>query len=108
MTLVGPRPLTDADLCLMRCEDSSAYKRRSRINSKPGITGYWQVYGNREKGAEDLMDKDEYYEKNKSFALDMKIMIKTLIIMITASHSDSIVGEKINHSDKFEIRLKSA
>ena len=91
MSLVGPRPLNVQDLLIMKRDQPQHYERRSRICSEPGITGYWQVFGNRDEGVENLLEKDEYYEQNKSLSLDLKIMIKTLSVIIMAGHSDSIV-----------------
>ena len=91
MSLVGPRPLNIQDLQIMKRTQPQHYERRNRINSKPGITGCWQVYGKRDLGAENLLSEDKYYEQNKSLSLDIKIMIKTFSVIIMASHSDSIV-----------------
>ena len=98
MSLVGPRPLNIQDLQIMKRNQPQHYERRNRISSKPGITGYWQVYGKRDLGAENLLAEDEYYEQNKSLSLDLKIMIKTFSVIIMARHSDSIVGSitKVN------------
>ena len=91
MSLVGPRPLNVQDLEIMNRKQPHHYERRNKVFSKPGITGYWQVYGKRDLGAENLLTEDEYYEQNKSLSLDLKIMIKTFLVIITARHSDSIV-----------------
>jgi len=95
MSLVGPRPLVLKELKIIREENPVLYSRRTKIQSLPGITGYWQIYGDREKGVKNLVELDEYYEKNKSIFLDIKIILKTLFIMLTATHSDAIVGKKI-------------
>ena len=99
MSLIGPRPLLARELKLMKEEFPELYNRRTKINSGPGITGYWQVYGNRDLGIKNVIEYDEYYEKNKSQWLDAKIAIKTFIVMITATHSDSIIRKK----DKMKI-----
>ena len=91
MSLVGPRPLVLNELKLIKQREPELYKRRETINSLPGITGLWQIYGDREKGINNLIELDEYYEKNKSFLLDMKIIFNTIIVMITASHSDAVI-----------------
>ena len=97
MALVGPRPLLLSELKIMKEEYPALYQRRKKINSLPGITGYWQVNGKREKGIDNLILMDEYYENNKSLLLDVKISLKTIIVMLTATHSDAIVcNEKIS------------
>ncbi len=99
MSLVGPRPLLARELKIMEQEFPGLYKRRKKINSLPGITGYWQVYGNRNLGISNLIEMDEYYEKNKSFLLYMQISLKTFWVMISATHSDSIISkeDKVNN-----------
>jgi lipopolysaccharide/colanic/teichoic acid biosynthesis glycosyltransferase len=93
MSLVGPRPLSLGDLHMMKENDPGLYARRKAISSKPGITGYWQIYGNRQKGLEDLIEADEHYEKNKSFFFDLFLMTMTIPIMFFTKHSDAIIGK---------------
>jgi len=94
MSLVGPRPLVLEELKIMEEESPELYKRRRVLNSLPGITGYWQIYGDREKGIKNLVELDEYYERNKSLLLDVKIILRTFLVMITATHSDAIISRK--------------
>jgi len=101
MSLVGPRPLPENELILMQMSEPGYYKRRTKINSKPGVTGYWQAFGDRLLGAENLINFDEKYEKEKSFLLDLKIISKTIIISLSASHSDAIIKEKNKQAQKF-------
>lgn len=91
MSIVGPRPLIKNDLEILKRNNPELYKRREKINSKPGITGYWQVYGNRNLGAENMIEADDKYESNKSIIMDLKIIFKSIYIFLTASHSDSII-----------------
>jgi exopolysaccharide production protein ExoY len=91
MSFVGPRPLLKNDLIIMKKSSPAHYHRRTKINSRPGITGCWQVYGDRLKGTANLIELDEVYEYKKSFLLDLRIIIRTIFILMTASHSDSIV-----------------
>lgn len=93
MSLVGPRPLSLWDLQMMKKNDPDLYERRKSINSKPGITGYWQIYGNRQKGVHDLIEADEHYEKNKSFIFDLFLITMTIPIMFFTKHSDAIIGK---------------
>ena len=99
MSLVGPRPFPVNDLNLLKESAPGFYYRRSKIKSKPGITGYWQVFGNRELGTSNLIECDEIYEKRKSFLFDLKIILKTFVIFISAKHSDAIL--QIKSGSKF-------
>lgn len=100
LSLIGPRPMLERDLMILMREDPKSYKIRTMINSKPGITGFWQIYGDRSKGFKNLVSSDTYYENNKSFLIDLKIFIKTILIMLRAEHSDSIVGNKFREISK--------
>ncbi|MFZ0454102.1 MAG: sugar transferase [Ignavibacteriaceae bacterium] len=94
MSIIGPRPLLITDLQIMKKEGNEYYQRRTKLNSKPGITGYWQVFGERIRGIQNLVELDDKYEKEKSLLLDLKIFFRTFIIFATASHSDSIIPGK--------------
>ena len=93
MSLVGPRPLSLWDLKMMKEDERDLYNRRMCIVSKPGITGYWQIYGNRQKGVPDLVEADELYEKNKSFVFDLFLISMTIPILFFTKHSDAIIGK---------------
>ena len=96
MSLVGPRPLTITDLQIMKKFEPEIHRQREKIKSQPGITGYWQIFGDRYKGLQNLIFLDEYYELNKSFALDLKLIFSTIVLVLTAKHSDAIVDSQID------------
>lgn len=98
MSLVGPRPLINRELDIIKKKHPELHKRRERLRSAPGITGYWQLYGDRERGIVDLVECDEFYEKNKSLYLDAILILKTLHVMLTASHSDAILNNRKKES----------
>lgn len=78
MSVVGPRPLTDEDVCRIGWHDE---KYRDRWLIKPGITGLAQLYSGR--GARVSMFLDRYYFQYGSLYLDGKIiMLSFLIILI--------------------------
>ncbi len=90
MSLIGPRPLTIDDLLLIKKYDIDAYNKRNEINFRPGLTGYWQIYGNRLKGINNLIENDLYYANNQSLILDLKILFATIPMVLFAKHSDAI------------------
>lgn len=90
MSLIGPRPLTIDDLLLIKNYDIEAYNKRNQIKLKPGLTGYWQVYGDRLQGINNLIEKDLYYATNQSLLLDLKILFATIPMVLFAKHSDAI------------------
>jgi len=90
MSLIGPRPLSIHDLNILKDNYPEIHQRRSQLKSKPGVTGYWQIFGNREEGADNLIEMDEYYEKNKSFSFDFFLMFVTIPVILFAKHTDAI------------------
>ena len=72
MSLVGPRPLLPQYLDRYTAEQ----KRRHLV--KPGITGWAQVNGRNALDWEQKLALDVWYVDHQSFALDMRILAKTL------------------------------
>ena len=77
MSLVGPRPLYER-----QAAQWNAHQRR-RVEVRPGITGYAQVFGRAALTHEDKIDLDVYYVEQQSFALDLKILWKTVLSILT-------------------------
>lgn len=73
MSLVGPRPLLVKYLPLY----SDFQKRRHEV--KPGITGWAQVNGRNAISWEEKFKLDVWYVKNCSFAIDIKILLLTVL-----------------------------
>lgn len=79
MSLVGPRPL------LVEYLDKFTDYEKKRHLLKPGITGLAQVNPDEsgQKNWKKSLEMDVYYVANVSFLLDLKIMFKTIKIIIT-------------------------
>lgn len=71
MNLVGPRPLLTEYLPLYTQEQM----RRHEV--LPGITGWAQVNGRNALSWEEKFELDTWYVDNRSFLLDMKILVLT-------------------------------
>jgi lipopolysaccharide/colanic/teichoic acid biosynthesis glycosyltransferase len=100
MSIVGPRPFSLSDMERMKLTQQLFYDRRRKIKSKPGITGLWQINGDRSKGIENLLELEEFYDKNRSIALDIKILLHTIPVVFFGSNSDAILkskGKNINN-----------
>ncbi len=85
MSVVGPRPHMETFSLEYQKEVTNYMKRRS---VKPGITGLAQISGYRGEVRKTLDIKnrvrlDIFYIENWSFLLDMKIIIKTVLIVFT-------------------------
>jgi lipopolysaccharide/colanic/teichoic acid biosynthesis glycosyltransferase len=72
MSLVGPRP------CLPNEFANYEPWQRERVNTLPGLTGYWQVSGKNKTTFSQMIKMDLFYLYNMSFLLDLKIMLKTV------------------------------
>ena len=77
MSLVGPRPLLMEYLPLY----SSEQARRHDV--RPGITGWAQVNGRNALSWEEKFVADLWYVDNQSMALDFKILIMTIVKVLT-------------------------
>jgi anti-anti-sigma factor len=77
MSLVGTRPPT-----LDEIEQYEVLNWR-RLDVKPGLSGEWQVYGRSEVGTfEEVVQLDLRYQENWSFGYDLKLIFKTILLMI--------------------------
>lgn len=72
MSLVGPRPPIPYEL-----EGYQIWHRRRVLESKPGITGLWQVNGRSRVKFDDMVRMDLRYAKTWSLWLDVKILLQT-------------------------------
>ena len=82
MSLVGPRPLRDCDVDML--------PRRStmrRFATPPGITGMWQVSGRSNLVGGQALQIDREYVDRWSLALDFKILLKTVLVVLTGKDS---------------------
>ena len=77
MSLVGTRPPT--------LDEWEKYElhHRARLATKPGITGMWQVSGRSKiTDFEEVVKLDTKYITEWNFKLDIKILLKTIIIVL--------------------------
>jgi len=76
MSLVGPRPP-------LLCEvDLYDWSDRRRLSIIPGITCLWQVSGRNQLTFEEWMILDREYIDNWSVWLDLKILLKTIPVVL--------------------------
>lgn len=76
MSLVGPRP--EMPFLVVEYNDYHAI----RLQMKPGITGLWQLYGRRDVPIHQNLNYDLEYIRNWSLALDVSILVKTLLAVV--------------------------
>lgn len=76
MSLVGNRPY------LPREKEDMGKFYDDIVKTKPGLTGYWQVSGRSDVSFKKRLELEKYYSNNFSFKLDMKIIIKTVEVVL--------------------------
>jgi exopolysaccharide biosynthesis polyprenyl glycosylphosphotransferase len=79
MSLVGPRPPV-----LYELEHYQDWHKR-RLSVRPGLTGLWQVSGRSSVPFDEMVLLDLYYIEHWSMWMDVRIMAKTLPVMLTGS-----------------------
>ena len=76
LSLVGPRPILPQEIKL-------AHGRCSLLHSvKSGVTGIWQVSGRSELSFDERIELELYYAQNWTFWLDIKILFKTIGVVL--------------------------
>ncbi|HLG13560.1 MAG TPA: sugar transferase [Blastocatellia bacterium] len=81
MSIVGPRPPLAYEV-----RQYSDW-HRARFHVKPGITGLWQVSGRNRLHFEEMVRLDVFYIENWSPLLDLKIMLKTIPVVMRGDNT---------------------
>jgi lipopolysaccharide/colanic/teichoic acid biosynthesis glycosyltransferase len=76
MTLIGPRPTLPAQVA------QYSERERGRLAVKPGITGWAQVNGRASLPWSERIELDLHYIEHRSLALDLRILWRTLAIVL--------------------------
>jgi lipopolysaccharide/colanic/teichoic acid biosynthesis glycosyltransferase len=80
MSLVGPRPPVPYEYAIYE-----QWHRRRVLEVRPGITGLWQVNGRSRTTFDQMVRLDLQYATNWTFWLDLKILLKTPVAVITGA-----------------------
>ncbi len=76
MSLVGTRPPTPDEV------ERYDVPQWQRLNVKPGMTGEWQVYGRSQvRNFEEVIQLDLRYQENWSLMYDLRLILKTILII---------------------------
>ncbi|MBM3706983.1 MAG: sugar transferase [Actinobacteria bacterium] len=76
LSLVGPRPPLPSEV-----EKYDEWEAK-RMNVKQGITGLWQISGRSDLSFEEMARLDLYYIQNWSIEMDLKIILKTIPVVL--------------------------
>lgn len=68
---------------------------KKRLTIKPGITGWAQVNGRNAISWKNKFELDVWYVENQSFKLDMYIIYKTFINVISKKDINSTDGKQV-------------
>jgi len=79
MLFVGPRPLPRRDF-----ENYYEDWHYSRHGGMPGLTCLWQVSGRSDLDFHNMCILDVYYLRNQSWVLDVKILLRTVWVVLFA------------------------
>ena len=82
MSLVGPRPPIAYEVSLYQAW------QKVRLQVTPGITGIWQVNGRSRVSLDDMVRMDLDYVARRSLWLDIVILLKTPLVVITGWGAD--------------------
>ena len=80
MSIIGPRPERPSFTEKFNQEIPGFI---NRLAVKPGLTGWAQVNGGYEITPQEKLIEDIYYIKNRSILLDLKILFKTVKVVLT-------------------------
>ncbi len=78
LSLVGPRPMIASEIDAKYSKQHGA----SLLSVRSGLTGLWQVSGRSDITDEQRIQLDLYYVQNWTFIMDIKILIKTLVVVL--------------------------
>jgi lipopolysaccharide/colanic/teichoic acid biosynthesis glycosyltransferase len=79
MSLIGPRPTLPVQVAQYTA------RQRGRLRIKPGITGWAQVNGRTSLPWSERIELDLYYIANRSLLLDLRILWRTVSIVLGGS-----------------------
>ena len=76
LSLVGPRPILPQEV-------KFSQSRTALLHSvKSGVTGLWQVSGRSDLSFDERIELELYYAQNWSFWLDLRILFKTIAVVM--------------------------
>ena len=76
MSFIGPRPIVKSEI------KKYGKEFRKVFSIKPGISGLWQVSGRNNLSYDKRVELDINYSENINFLLDIKIFIRTILVIL--------------------------
>jgi lipopolysaccharide/colanic/teichoic acid biosynthesis glycosyltransferase len=88
MSLIGPRPTLAYQV------ERYTPRQRRRLEVKPGITGWAQVHGRARLPWDERIELDVWYVEHRSFWLDLQILARTPLALLTGTYKGATGGWK--------------
>ena len=88
MSLIGPRPTLRYQV------DEYTPRQRRRLDVKPGLTGWAQVNGRTKLPWDERIELDVWYVEHRSPWLDLKILLRTPLALVTGTYKGETGGWK--------------
>jgi len=102
MSLVGPRPL------LMEYLPYYDQNQARRHSVRPGITGWAQINGRNALTWEEKFDLDCWYVENRSLWLDIKILVRTVWVVVSGKGVSAPGHDSMPRFDEIMARRQGA
>lgn len=93
MSMIGPRPLLPETIA------RAGEKGRLRCTVRPGLTGWAQVNGNALLSDADKFALDLWYIANRSTALDLRILGRTLLVATMGERPNDLSIRRAHEGD---------
>ena len=88
MSLVGPRPTLSYQV------EQYTPRQRRRLEVKPGLTGWAQIHGRAALPWDERIELDIWYVENRSPWLDLKILVRTPLVLFRGTYKGETGGWK--------------
>ncbi len=96
MSLVGPRPTLPYQI------ERYTPRQRGRLNMRPGVTGWAQVNGRNDLSWTEKIEYDLEYVENYSIWFDIKVLFKTVGVVLKSEGIEFSKNDAINAGAKQE------
>lgn len=97
MSFIGPRPVLTYHPWKL---EEYTEEQLKRFEVRPGITGWAQVHGRKCIEWTKRIDLDNYYVKNCSFLIDLKILFKTVKVLFSMENNVNTIETDTKNEEK--------
>jgi lipopolysaccharide/colanic/teichoic acid biosynthesis glycosyltransferase len=94
MSLIGPRPTLAYQV------EQYTPRQRTRLDVRPGITGWAQIHGRASLPWEERIELDVWYVENRSPRLDLRIVLRTPRALLGGTYKGETGGWKAGDAPK--------